>query len=1142
MPNPGEVARFTKIVPDIKDKGERLRFTQKKTTGGTPNEVGIQSGVVGVAALPTIIEEQSQQEKARQVQQATKGLIAVSESYAQQNHLGTVKIGDYYYRPAISSSENKRINRLGITREEYMLQKLASMGYKKAPETMLTGGTPGEVARRTQTTPMPAGTAREQAIGVEKRKQELKLAPVLEAREAEWRKWATAEQIARMNFDERLKWEAELKAANPALFNIYKTGGVSVYNQAIHLSDKSYTMTLKAQEAALKLLEPYKKQGWYEGSPDTYDIISYIKANNKNDKQLNEARKVLHNAGFDAESIKTAEKYVMAGGQLWYYNGKTITEKERDELIAKYKRQSILVQEGKLDPSKLGDNPSDFITKVASPEARATIQGFIPIVSTINYSKEASKEGWTGSEVAWMTAQVAFDALFFLPVITGAAAGARAATSGSMWVSRGARIKGALKGAGEYLLATVAAPYTIVAHPLETVKGLYKPIETVLFPRRIPVGAVETTYHTIKLPQKMVGAGVKETKALRTAVTKAAIGGEEAIATVEGVTFKLEPTALQKLGAPVAISGTPDVRPFLEGAVVSKDGLFVAPSLHTRFAQATSGGAVPKGAVKGALFIRDEKILQSLQASPRTGLYKGTAEIEEIVKAGTNLGKPTQILYTRDANGDLLHILVFGKKFSPFEVAKLKLIGMADTIRVMYTPPAELKGEASAIKAMKSKLLQLEDDAARLSKAGDTTELSRVRAQIEEYRALIQTRQYVASVRPAYATFQGYDPLENARPLLGSRRNIAPRAIIAQSRDEIRRTLSKEAQRLPIEVRRIELTGRHPIITRSDIPEGRQAVPGRPSIPPREPIQPRTPTTPRETIAPRESIPPRETIPPRVPVPPREPVPPPRVPPRLAGGDKGKAVQKGYEGAVAWAQGQLRRAGGKNVTGYRIWKYPYRQEDLEWRPETDLPIGIQVVAGVSEAQKTVQQFRGKVAPRETQEADIGAFVARVERPAAKPGSGQIRFTRDTNPESWNKLVMHTTLDQLIQIVFKPSPATTTPNIMKAMGMSAKVAEKANLTAKQRFAKSRLAEKLEDTSHGQIVSAIEKNNLSSSEKKELLKMLPDRSRNQVEVIMSNPILYAPTRGTPKAEYSLLRRKKIKTKKSGSMTQSLIQVRR
>jgi len=83
----------------------------------------------------------------------------------------------------------------------------------------------------------------------------------------------------------------------------------------------------------------------------------------------------------------------------------------------------------------------------------------------------------------------------------------------------------------------------------------------------------------------------------------------------------------------------------------------------------------------------------------------------------------------------------------------------------------------------------------------------------------------------------------------------------------------------------------------------------------------------------------------------------------------------------------------------------------------------------------------------------------------------------------------------------------------------------------RFAKSRLAEKLEKASRAEIVSAINSTGLSASETKELLKMLPDRERQQLILALSELGVYAPTRGMPKAEYlpTKLRRKKPKTKK-------------
>jgi len=281
--------------------------------------------------------------------------------------------------------------------------------------------------------------------------------------------------------------------------------------------------------------------------------------------------------------------------------------------------------------------------------------------------------------------------------------------------------------------------------------------------------------------------------------------------------------------------------------------------------------------------------------------------------------------------------------------------------------------------------------------------------------------------------------------------------------------------------------------------------------------------------------------PPEYPPPPSSKLPPPGI---TEGGTEKR--RGGYEGAVAWAQGQLRR-GKKLVTTYRVWKRPFRQDDLEAFDENELPPGVKIVPGISSAYETVQQFRGKVAPGEEQVADIGAFVATIHQPEAKPGkAGAIKFKRDVppskvrgeKPDAWEKLPMHTTLVQLMQIVFRSTAAQVDKlgvDTLEAMGMEAQEAKVAKPSAKVRFAKSRLAEKLEKASRAEIVSAINSTGLSASETKELLKMLPDRERQQLILALSEPKVHAPTRGMPKAEYlpTKLRRKKPKTKKTAKV---------
>jgi len=136
-----------------------------------------------------------------------------------------------------------------------------------------------------------------------------------------------------------------------------------------------------------------------------------------------------------------------------------------------------------------------------------------------------------------------------------------------------------------------------------------------------------------------------------------------------------------------------------------------------------------------------------------------------------------------------------------------------------------------------------------------------------------------------------------------------------------------------------------------------------------------------------------------IPIPSPKPVPTPvpkPVPPKVVPTPEIREVRerKDYKGAVAWQQGALLRK-GKLVPIWKVWSRPYRQEDLETFFEDELPPGVKTVAGIKSAYATIQQFRGKIAPRETQEADIGAFIATVSRPTGKPGgAGEIKFARD----------------------------------------------------------------------------------------------------------------------------------------------------
>lgn len=244
-----------------------------------------------------------------------------------------------------------------------------------------------------------------------------------------------------------------------------------------------------------------------------------------------------------------------------------------------------------------------------------------------------------------------------------------------------------------------------------------------------------------------------------------------------------------------------------------------------------------------------------------------------------------------------------------------------------------------------------------------------------------------------------------------------------------------------------------------------------------------------------------------VPVPVPSPKPKPKPIPEISTAKE--ARRKSYEGAVAWQQGALKRK-GKLVPVWKVWARPYEQKDLETFFENELPAGVKTVKGIESAYATVQQFRGKVAPRETQQADIGAFIATVHQPTPKPGgAGEIKFVRDIRGESdeaLRKIALGTTARQLLKEIYPKK-------------------------VKKKDADKMLKDKLSKMNTKQIANELRQASIDKARRKEVLKMLPDRERKQVEVMLSEPILYAPTRGMPKAEYlpAKLRRKKTKTKK-------------
>ena len=362
---------------------------------------------------------------------------------------------------------------------------------------------------------------------------------------------------------------------------------------------------------------------------------------------------------------------------------------------------------------------------------------------------------------------IAADIAFLVPMVGQVSAGVRAGTT----------IPRVL---GRVAITEVKAPFSAVRHPIRTTKAALEPLETLLLPKKVPLAATEIRTSTVRIPAEKIG--VAEAKRARDIATAKAIAGEKAeVVTRTGTAIELTPTALKKV-APVAVHTTPDIRPFLEGGVVEfgrEGGLFVSPTLQTRFTRASAFGELPKDGIPGALIIRDPEVLRTLQSSGK--LFKGTAEIEAVVPAGVRLPRPSQTIFTRDAAGNRLTLAVIGKPLTPAELAKLKFVGAVDTVRDIFRPALTIRRRQAGrqLNTFIDKAGQAEDlnkASLRASRAGNLAEARTLERQAlaleDEARvAITQARRSLGSAGQLRTTalYFGTQDINRAINTLGNR-------------------------------------------------------------------------------------------------------------------------------------------------------------------------------------------------------------------------------------------------------------------------------------------------------------------------------------------------------------------------------------
>jgi len=342
--------------------------------------------------------------------------------------------------------------------------------------------------------------------------------------------------------------------------------------------------------------------------------------------------------------------------------------------------------------------------------AKGVAIGMIPIAGTIYH--------WEKMQPWEKGLSIALDVATFIPFVGAVSAGVRGGTKLTAAVGRA-------------VLSEVKAPITMIAHPVATAKTMLYPIETALRPSKLPLTALEIRYSTVRLPVKDIGTA-KNAMEARDIVTKAAIMGDTPAVEIAGKNIELSKVALQQKTLPAAVHATPDIRPFLAGTEIQagrEGGLFVAPSLHTRFTGASAFGDMPKDGIPGAIIIRDQEALAKLQPSGK--IYRGTAEIEQVIGAGAKLPPPSQVLMTRDISGNKLALAIIGKPLSKTEIARLKFTGSADLVKDIFRPAAKISGKGiDEMAELGKEARTLEKELATAKKAGNAADVKRLESEI----------------------------------------------------------------------------------------------------------------------------------------------------------------------------------------------------------------------------------------------------------------------------------------------------------------------------------------------------------------------------------------------------------------------------
>ena len=396
-------------------------------------------------------------------------------------------------------------------------------------------------------------------------------------------------------------------------------------------------------------------------------------------------------------------------------------------------------------------------------------------------------------------------------------------------------------------------------------------------------------------------------------------------------------------------------------------------------------------------------------------IYKSAGEAELGYPVGYNMPKLKHRYTSRVGFKD---IDVYSENpLGALSIAKLKMLGLVEKGRALYSPPLQIKRIGPGTKAG----AEIADPAEEMYIAAREAE----EAGAFEYASMLYDTASQIRYERALATREFYNALRSSGDLAGAIRLVgagvrvdlsAPDRITlftnsgyrldiprAQAETALGRSITTEERQRALD--RVTSRGRVPVI----VDPGRIPVKDREPRLPEEPRIPEIPETPRIPEEPRISRVPEV---PRVPEIPRiEDIPRvPRIPeiPRIPRVPRVPEVEE-YKGLIvgvapppkreepplkdyapfAWRQG----------FGWWVWYPPFGQEELVF--EREAPAGAHVVEGVDSAYKTIQAF-GDETFTGTREVDMGIMDLTITSPGAAGKEGSIKYERDIKQKTTKK--------------------------------------------------------------------------------------------------------------------------------------------